>query len=336
MKNKSSRKKQIFKDCLKSFASPFYIYLIYTLFLFLIFWLYGLVLEPFVYLAILVFAFLVIILFIKTVKEFKAAEIRRHHMDNILYEWKTMEESLELKQKDYHKMIETLGKQLESITRDYEEAQRETQDFYTTWVHQIKTPIAVMKLELDKTNSGELDRGALLEDLFRIEQYTDMVLAYQRLGSSSNDLLIKEYSLDELIREVIRKFAGQFIHKKLKLEYDGCQAKIIIDKKWFICILEQLLSNAIKYTNEGSVSIKLEDSSLSISDTGIGIAPEDLPRIFEKGYTGNNGRLGEKSSGLGLYLCSKAAKLLNLKIAVEANVGKGACFSIDLHEKLNF
>ena len=336
MKNKSSRKKQVFKDCLKSFAIPLLIFLIYTFFLFLIFWLYKLVLEPFVYLALLVFVFLIIIFVIKAARDFKAAELRRQHMDNILCDWKALEEGMELKQKDYHKMIETLGRQLESISADYEEAQKETQDFYTTWVHQIKTPIAVMKLELDKTNNKALDRGALLEDLFRIEQYTDMVLAYQRLGSSSNDLLIKEYSLDELIREVIRKFAGQFIHKKLKLEYEGCQAKIIIDKKWFTCILEQLLSNAVKYTKEGAVSIKLEGSRLSISDTGIGIAPEDLPRIFEKGYTGNNGRLGEKSSGLGLYLCSKAAKLLNLKIEAKANVGQGTCFSMDLQEKLNF
>ena len=101
-------------------------------------------------------------------------------------------------------------------------AQKETQDFYTTWVHQIKTPIAVMKLELGKSNN--VDSSALLEELFRIEQYTDMVLAYQRLGSSSTDIVIKEYSLDELIREVIRKFASQFIYKKLKLEYESSKS----------------------------------------------------------------------------------------------------------------
>ena len=193
-----------------------------------------------------------------------------------------------------------------------------------------------MKLVLDKTNNTGSGTAALQEELFRIEQYTDMVLAFQRIGSSSTDLLIQEYSLDEIIREVIRKFAPQFIYKKLRLEYEGCEATIVIDKKWFTCIVEQLLSNAIKYTNEGSVSISLENGILLVKDTGIGIAPEDLPRIFEKGYTGSNGRFGEKSSGLGLYLCSKAAKLLNITVKAQANVGQGSVFSIDLHEKIIF
>jgi signal transduction histidine kinase len=305
------RKSKVLLECLKQFVLPFSIFCIYTLSIFLIFWLYEIKLEPFFYASAISFFFLICAFIIKFLRASK-----------------------NLTRQEYEEKIEKLNETIQKLSSDFSAEQRETQDFYITWVHQIKTPIAVLKLELDKANNNKLDRAALQEELFRIEQYTDMVLSYQRLGSNSNDLLVKEYSLDELIREVIRKYASQFIHKKLKLEYAGCSQKIVIDKKWFICILEQLISNAIKYTKEGSISITVEEGVLSVRDTGIGIAREDIPRIFEKGYTGANGRLNEKSSGLGLYLCSKAASLQNLTIQAQSQPGKGSCFSIDLKEKL--
>ncbi len=325
----------VFLDCLKKFTIPFIFFCIYTILIFLVFWLYGLELEPFLYTMILSFFFLLCLFAGRLLKEYKAAEIRRNQVDSILYSWKNLEHASSLVQQDYQQMIKKLGSQLEKVTSEFSSTQKEMQDFYTNWVHQIKTPIAVLKLELDKASSSKLGPRALQEELFRIEQYTDMILAYQRLGSSSNDLLIKEYSLDEIIREVIRKFAPQFIYKKLKLEYEGCQENIIIDKKWFTCILEQLLSNAIKYTQKGSISIKVQEGLLSIRDTGIGIAAEDIPRIFEKGYTGSNGRLNEKSSGLGLYLCSKAARLQNLELQVQSCKGEGSVFSVNIKEKLS-
>ena len=305
------RKSKVLLECLKQFVLPFSIFCIYTLSIFLIFWLYEISLEPFFYASVISFFFLICAFVIKFLRASK-----------------------NLTRQEYEEKIEKLNETIQKLSSDFSAEQRETQDFYISWVHQIKTPIAVLKLELDKANNNNLDRSALQEELFRIEQYTDMVLSYQRLGSTSNDLLVKEYSLDELIREVIRKYASQFIHKKLKLEYAGCSQKIVIDKKWFICILEQLISNAIKYTKEGSISITVEEGVLSVRDTGIGIAREDIPRIFEKGYTGANGRLNEKSSGLGLYLCSKAASLQNLTIQAQSQPGKGSCFSIDLKEKL--
>ena len=328
------RHNKVLIDCLKQLALPFFIFCIYSILIAIIFWLYEIKLEPFFYAGAVSFFFLVCAFVIRFFKESKAAAIREHQLNNILCDWNCFEHPQNLTNDDYQKMIKALGDKIEKLTTDFYTEQKEMQDFYTTWVHQIKTPIAVLKLELDKANTGELDRAALLEQLFRIEQYTDMVLSYQRLGSTSNDLLIKEYSLDELIREVIRKYASQFIHKKLKLEYEGCSEKIVIDKKWFCCILEQLVSNAIKYTQAGTISITVADGTLCVSDTGIGIAPEDLPRIFEKGYTGANGRLNEKSSGLGLYLCSKAAALLEVPITAQSTPGKGSIFSLNIAEKL--
>ena len=145
--------------------------------------------------------------------------------------------------------------------------------------------------------------------------------------------MIREYALDELIREAIRKQATQFVQKRLRLCYTPTDAAIVTDQKWFVCILDQLLSNAVKYTNEGAVTVEFRDSLLKISDTGIGIAAEDLPRIFEKGYTGSNGRLGQKSSGLGLYLAKKSADLLAIPLLVESAVGSGSVFTLDLRQK---
>lgn len=155
-----------------------------------------------------------------------------------------------------------------------------------------------------------------------------------RLSSGENDLVIREYKLDELIREAVRKYAAQFVLKKLRLTYIPTEISVVTDRKWFGCILEQLLSNAIKYTPAGgSIAICVEEDALHISDTGIGIAPEDLPRIFEKGYTGENGRLERTSSGLGLYLAGKAADMLHIPIHVESTVGQGTAFTLHLRQK---
>lgn len=186
-----------------------------------------------------------------------------------------------------------------------------------------------MKLKLSEDT---VENRALSAQLLRIEQYADMVLQYIRLGSESNDLVINEYSLDDLVKESVRRIIPLFVEKKLRLEYGGTDLKIITDRKWFCCIMEQLLSNAVKYTPEGRVKISVEDSSLVISDTGIGIAAEDLPRIFELGFTGNNGRTGRRSSGLGLYLVKKASDMLSIPVKVHSAPGKGTVFVLELDQ----
>ncbi|MBP9989140.1 MAG: HAMP domain-containing histidine kinase [Ruminococcus sp.] len=223
---------------------------------------------------------------------------------------------------EYQEIIDGLAKKINELNIAFSEEKQDMQDWYTLWVHQIKTPIAVMKLNLTD-NEKEISN-----QLFRIEEYVDMALSYIRLESEQNDLVIREYSLDELIRETVRKYAPQFIAKKIKLNYIPTDKKVITDKKWFSCILEQYISNAIKYTNSGSIMITVEGETLSVTDTGVGIAKEDLPRIFEKGYTGNNGRTDAKSSGLGLYLSAKAAKLICVDLSAESISGNGSRFNI--------
>lgn len=200
-------------------------------------------------------------------------------------------------------------------------------DYFTLWAHQIKTPIAAMRL-LMQQDMEDLEQGYKLRkesegELFKIEQYVEMVLQYLRLNSSANDFVLKEYALDDIIRQAVHKYAPMFIRKKLTLSYEPVTERIVTDEKWLVFVIEQILSNAIKYTAAGSVSIYIEESMLVIEDTGIGILEEDLPRIFEKGYTGYNGRSDKKASGIGLYLCRQILKKLGHRLCVESKTGKG-------------
>ena len=234
-----------------------------------------------------------------------------------------------LAEEDYQALIGKMENAYRAKKGEWDAARRDMADYYATWVHQIKAPIAVMKVMLQQEDTPE--NRELSAELFRVEQYVEMVLCYFRLDSPSSDFVLKYCSLNEIIRQSIRKFAGQFIQKKLRLIYEPTDRQVLTDEKWLSFVLDQLLSNALKYTSTGSITISVDENLvLSISDTGIGIAPEDLPRIFERSYTGYNGRAEKSSTGLGLYLCRKILLRLSHPITVSSEVGKGSTFSIDL------
>lgn len=215
----------------------------------------------------------------------------------------------------------------ENFSRKY----RDMTEYYSVWAHQIKTPIASMKLTLQGEDSQTARK--LSSELIRIEQYVEMVLAFIRLDSSSTDYVFREYEIDGIIKKSVRKFASDFIGKKIKLNYEPLDKKIITDEKWLSFVIEQLLSNSLKYTKEGFVRIyQTDDECLCIEDSGIGIAPEDLPRIFEKGYTGFNGRMDTSSSGIGLYLCKRVCDNLHLKISAESKLNEGTKIFVDLKQ----
>lgn len=172
-----------------------------------------------------------------------------------------------------------------------------------------------------------------LEQLQSVEQYVEMVLGYLRLESPSSDYVIRNYALDDIVRQAVRKYASQFIRRKLRLEYTPLNVSVITDEKWLLFVIEQVLSNALKYTRSGSVSITLEaPKTLCIRDTGIGIAPEDLPRVFEKGFTGCNGRTDKRATGIGLYLCRRILEKLGHTIAITSTVGEGTTVRIGLQQ----
>ncbi len=234
-----------------------------------------------------------------------------------------------LLEEDYQTIINLLREEASMAEQKASEDYTGMIEYYTVWAHQIKTPIAAMRLNLQSEDTESARK--LMGDLNRIEAYVEMVLTFLRLGSDNTDYLIKEYDLDEIIRPAIRKFSREFILKKLKLEYEPIGFKTITDSKWLSFIIEQVISNAVKYTSEGSVMIYMKDPGiLCIEDTGIGISEEDLPRIFENGYTGFNGREDKRASGIGLYLCKRISDNLGHKIYAESVQGKGTRMFLDL------
>ena len=204
-------------------------------------------------------------------------------------------------------------------------------EYYTVWAHQIKTPIAAIRLALQNEDTPLSRR--LTGEVGRVEQYVQMALTYLRLGSDSSDYVIRSCALDDIVRPAVRRFAGEFIQRNIQLNYQMLNYTVITDEKWLGFVVEQVLSNALKYTPQGSVSIYMEpEGVLCIRDTGIGIAPEDLPRVFEKGYTGYNGRSHRKASGLGLYLCREILTRLGHSVSAESQVDHGTTIRIDLRQ----
>lgn len=230
---------------------------------------------------------------------------------------------------DYHAIINKLCREKKFSMEEAACQYRDMVDYYTVWAHQIKTPIAAMRLHLQSEDTAQSRK--LLQELKRIERYVEMVLTFLRLGSDSTDYVIKSYDLDSIVRPAVKQFAGEFISKKLTLRYEPLSTSVITDEKWLSFVIEQIISNAVKYTASGGVSLYMEaPKTLCIADTGIGIAPEDLPRIFENGYTGFNGRRDKRASGIGLYLCRQICDRLGHGLSASSEVGKGTVIRLDL------
>lgn len=233
-------------------------------------------------------------------------------------------------EEDYQGLIRELYDDRASKISETEKNKSEMEDYYTLWVHQIKTPIAALRLLL---RSDDLPGNAfsMEQELFKIEQYAEMVLQYLRLESLSYDLLFKEYSLYALMKQAVRKYSSAFIGRKLSLSLEEFDFTVITDEKWLTFILEQLLSNCIKYTFKGGLHIGMDpenNRTLLIADTGIGIKPEDIPRIFDRGFTGYNGRMDKTSTGIGLYLCKRVSDRLGHTIRVSSELNRGTQFRI--------
>lgn len=206
----------------------------------------------------------------------------------------------------------------------------EQTDYYTLWVHQIKTPIAAARMIL-QSNPNE-QSAALKQELFKIERYSEMALGFIRIESMNADFQFKRHSAYDIVRQAVKKYSTVFIYQKLGLELEPFPNVILTDEKWLLFALEQILSNALKYTKTGKITITMDENDvLSIRDSGIGISREDLPRIFEKGFTGYNGRVNKTSTGLGLYLCKKVLTRLSNRIAIFSDKGHGTVVKLYLH-----
>ena len=288
----------------------------------LIFWLYGLPGEAIAYLLCLCCigtSFWAVLSFVRFWRKHK---ILRKMEEAIFVTAEDLPETTTLIEEDYQHLIQRLVRENRQRQAAADSMLEDLTSYYTLWVHQIKTPIAAMDLLLQ---AGP-DRATEMEiELQKIAQYVDMVLQYLRLDSTDKDLVLQRCQLDAVVRQTVRKYAKLFILKKIQLVFQETKWEVLSDEKWLCFLLEQLLSNALKYTPEGGkISIFLEgETSLVIAATGIGIAPEDLPRVFEKGFTGNNGRMDKKATGIGLYLCRRVTNLLGHTISIASEPGVG-------------
>ncbi|GGP10637.1 sensor histidine kinase [Oceanobacillus neutriphilus] len=223
---------------------------------------------------------------------------------------------------DYQALLEKLNAAFSELENTKTQNEQEILDYFTMWVHQIKIPISALHLILQDEDNDEVSEE-MKEQLFKIEQYVELILQYVRLGSASTDYHFQKVDLDVIVCETIKKYASIFIRKKLPVHYERINQRIITDSKWLSFVLEQILSNALKYTNEGSISIYLEENAIVIEDTGIGIQPEDIPRVGERNFTGFTGRRHKSASGIGLHLSKQILAKLGHRIKIESEPKKG-------------
>jgi len=237
-----------------------------------------------------------------------------------------------LSEQTYQKVLRLVLENKNQEQEELQQKQRAMLDDFGLWLHQIKTPVAALDLLIQ---SGQLDPRTMKNEVFKINEYLQMILNYMRQNLDQADLVFQQLSIEKIIKSVVKKYATFFSQKNLSLQLGKLEGKVYSDQKWLIFILEQVIFNAIKYTENGTISISFSDNQLTIQDTGIGIRSEDLPRVFEKGYTGRNGREQQRASGLGLYLSQEAAGKLGCRLYIESEVKKGTTVTIVFPEEIS-
>lgn len=236
---------------------------------------------------------------------------------------------LNKKEEKLKSQIQELEEANLNLRNDFLAKEKELQEYFLIWIHQIKTPITAGKLICDSDIENENVKN-IKKELIYIEDYTNMALSYLKMANHNTDMDISLVNLDDIIKPLIKKYAILFISNNIKLEYKKLNVKVITDSKWCMVVIEQLLSNAIKYTKNGIVSISFNEKEnyLEIKDNGIGIKDSDLPKIFDKGYSGFNGRQNQKSTGIGLFLVKQILDKLGQKVKLESKLDEGTSVKV--------
>ena len=323
----------LFGAYLKSRIKVIAAFVLFMLVFAMVYTLYHLPLEPVVYSAELVTALAVIFSGLDWLQFYQKHQRLTAAINAATAGVGELPKPRDLLESDYQTLIRVLAENRAELISQFDNRQTDMIDYYTLWAHQIKTPISAMGLLLQTEESDRERTRAYGQELFKIEQYVEMVLQYLRLESMSSDLILVEYDLADIVRQAVKKYGIIFINKKISLELAELNCRVLSDEKWLVFVLEQVISNALKYTNQGKISIYLDQQSektLIIEDTGVGIRAEDIARIFDRGFTGYNGRMDKKSTGIGLYLCQQVLDKLAHTITVTSQVGQGTRVSIDL------
>lgn len=229
----------------------------------------------------------------------------------------------------YIKMFKSIHQQQNDKIEKLHEDKKDNFEYITSWVHEVKTPIAASRLIIENSIGKPQEEilNSLEEELDKIENKVEQVLYYSRIDAFAKDYLIGEINLEKALKETIKKHAKVFINKRIKVEMENLDIDVATDKKWLLYIMDQILTNSLKYTDKGG-KIKIngqkdeKEKRIIIEDNGIGIKSEDIGRIFEKGFTGYTGRENYKSTGMGLYLAKRLAKKLGHDLSVESEYGE--------------
>ncbi len=280
-------------------------------------YLYELPVNPFVHLTYLSAALALVFVVVDFIKyRNKLSEIKRGvDEDTKIIGADAIEE-------EYIRQITDLRRELRDTGDQFACKYNEMVDYYTIWAHQIKTPISALSLTAQNIDDDDL-RESLMTQIVRVENYADMVMGYIRLDSETNDLVFTRQSVENIVRQEIKKQRSAIVAKGLTLDFRGGEHEAVTDSRWLGFAVGQVLSNSIKYTSKGKITVTCDSEKIVIEDEGMGIAAEDLPRVFEKGYTGYNGRGDKKSTGIGLYLVKRTMDMLRGDISIESEVSKG-------------
>lgn len=260
--------------------------------------------------------------------------------DNLL---NALPNSISFEQKVYTELLKKLYEQQGSKLERLYEDKKENLDYITKWAHEIKTPIAVSRLVMENSGDKAMEDvvASLKEELDKIEAQVEQVLYFARADEFAKDYMISEVSLEEIVKTAVKKHANSFITKKISVDIKNLDISVISDKKWLFYMIDQILSNSLKYTAAGgriTIRGKVEEKEkqLIIADNGIGIAPEDIGRVFDRGFTGQNGRQDYKATGMGLYLARKLARKLGHDISVQSKAGEYTEMTIQFPKLIDY
>lgn len=324
-------KDNILISYLKDRIDQLLVYSIFVFIFFIVFYLYHLPLETILYATLICLAIGIILIIYDFYKYYSKHNKLTDIRNNISITMENLPEPKTLEENDYHSLIHKLYVDKINLISEADKKHTDLIEYYTIWTHQIKTPLSAIDFLLQSKDEDIYDDLEL--QVFEIEKYVDMALEYLRIDSMSQDLVLGSYSVQKIIKGAVKSHSKLFIYNNIRLELEERDIKVITDEKWLLFVLKQILSNSLKYTDNGQISIYIEDNILIIEDTGIGISEEDIPRIFERGFTGYNGRMNKKSTGLGLYLSKRILDNLGHRINITSKVDIGTKVKIDLSSK---
>ncbi|MBE5665806.1 sensor histidine kinase [Staphylococcus sp. SS251] len=224
--------------------------------------------------------------------------------------------------------IENLETALYQLKNDQLEYKNDIESYFLTWVHQMKTPITAAQLLLERDEPNVVNR--VRQEIIQIDNYTSLALSYLKLLNETSDISVAQISINDLIKPIIMKYSIQFIDQKTKIHYEPCHCMVLTDVRWTSLMIEQLINNALKYARGKDIWIEYDEQSkqLHIKDNGIGISEADLPKIFDKGYSGYNGQRQSNSTGIGLFIVKQVSNHTNHPVSVVSKQNQGTTFTI--------